>query len=855
MRQRRHLFIRLLLAWGLLLLSAVSACGRTTSDKQATITFACPSGDMAAYQALAGRFSEQHPHVRVQLRPEYDMGAGLPVESTNSLELRLQLLRARATRSDVFLAQSDELSIVGKEPPVLDLTLYFQDDGATREADFVSAALAAFRTPGRLYALPVAVDPIVMVYDRDLFDRGQVPYPEPGWTWNEFLERAGALTLRSEKDFLQYGYADTPSIGVLAWLYAHGASLWREGDETGFPSPNLNDQRVAEALQWYVDLALEHQVMPTPLLAEDPFRLWDLRQERWVAMWSDGLSAAASYIRSPMQKDARLGLAPLPQDSAAAFPGRAWGYAVSAGTSHPQACWEWISFLNQQAGPTSRFGEAAPARISLAEETAYWDQWSEDDAQAIVYALDHAAPASEWAALGYLVELDAVFNGQSDVDTFLTTAQQRALADTRSLVQATPAPPVVVNTPQAPDADQTTVRLISLDTSLIDVYRLMAKAFMVEYPELNVEVKTGIEVFGFDERHISTEMLAREADIFVLTGPVSSTPSEEERQYLLELTPFIASGYFPLDDFISPARPLQHGQVWGIPLTVKVRVAYFNQTLFNELEVSPPVPDWTWDDLIVKAKTITDRGGASGYFGFSDTTPGLSHFYFLFAEQAPLVDMTPSPPRFLLDSFDMERIGRQWVQLNQDYGPGLYTRESGDDSYTLVSMGRVGMWIGRSEELCRMRDNWPFEVGIVPLPRGSEVGMPIEVRTVVISAQTEHPHAAWLFVRYLSDHAPAGGCRIPVRWSNLQSDVYHQQVDEAMSVMVEDLAIHWDAYQSLEGVGAETLRYYGYASTAAFCFGEAMSKVENGMELRQALQEAQQCAEEMRSQIEDLLYN
>lgn len=846
MHPRRGLCLRQLLVWGLLLLSLVPACGKTSSDGQTTITFACSSGDVAAYRILADKFAEQQPHIHIQLRQDDDFGAELSVEGANNLEGRLRLLRARATRSDVFLVQSGDLSAVDRSPDLLDLTTFFQEDKVMEETDFVPAALAAFRRSEKLYAVPVAVDPIVMVYDRELFDRGQVPYPAPGWTWSEFLERARALTMRNDtengNDALQYGYADTPFIGVLAWLYAHGGSLWRSDDASGSPSPNLDDQRVAETLQWYIDLALAHQVMPPPVVAEDPYRLWDLRQDRRVAMWSDGLSSAASYLRGPGPKTSRLSLAPLPQESVTAFPAQAWGYAISAGTAHPQACWEWISFLSRQASPVSRFEGAVPARISLAEETAYWDRWDKDDAQAIAYALDHPAPTSEWDVLGYLRDLDPVLNGQSDVETFLAGAQQQAQTDLRALAQATPAPPVAVHTPQAAGAEKTTVRFVSRDTSMIDGYRRLAEAFMAKHLELNVEVKTGIEVFG-SETYATTEMLAQEADVFMLTGPASSTLPEKERQYLLELTPFVTSDHFPLDDFISPARPLQQGQVWGIPLTAKLKVAYFNRMLFGESEVSPPVAGWTWDDLIEKAEAITVRGDERDYFGFADSS-GTSHFYFLFAKQAPLVDMTSSPPSFLLDSFDVEQIGRQWVTLNQDYGPGLFTEENGDRWYGFIRTGRVGMWMGRSDEFCQMRDKWPFEMGIVSLPRGSEGVTPVEVRTAVISAQTEHPRAAWMFVRYLSDHAQAGGCRVPLRWSNLQSDAPHQQVDEAMLAVVEDMAAHWTPIPSVENMDAETLRYYEYASVAAYCFGQAMSKAEEGMALKQALQEAQRDAEE-----------
>ncbi|TET49096.1 MAG: extracellular solute-binding protein, partial [Anaerolineales bacterium] len=655
-----------------LLLSLASGC-RPGESQTITVVFACPSADLGTYRALAESFSEQHPQVRIQLREQYGF-LDESADDVGNLKRSLQRLRAQATWSDVFIIQTDGLGVLEKEPVLLDLSSFFEEDGSMAEGDFVPAALAAVRRSQGLYGIPIAIDPAVIVYDRGLFDQGRVAYPQLEWTGDDFLAKAEALTVRGESgEVLQYGYADEPGLGLMAWLYAHGASLWRASGETEYAEPNLQGDLVAESLQWYIDLALQHQVMPPPFVTSDLSRvwLWDLREARRVAMWSDMLSETGYYLHRPGQQEISLAVAPLPQETAAVTPVRVQAYAVSAGTAHPQECWEWVSFLGQQVGTVSMLGEGVPARTSVAEGSLYWRRWPEEDEEGIRYALEHVAPVSEWDGMTYLRDLDAVLNGQTDVEVFLAAAQQRAVADVRGLVEATPAPSVVVHTPEPATDAGTTLRFITSDTSAAYVYNQLAEAFKDENPDLNVEVLTALDAFP-GETFPTTEMLAQEADVFVLT------PREADRQYLMELMPFITLDGFPLDDFIPPVRPLQEGQVWGIPLAASVDLVLLNRTVFDELGVDPPAAGWTWDDLIVTAEAIARRGGDEGYFGFADDS-GWNHFYFLLAEDAPLVDADQDPPAWLLDSPDMEIVARRWIALNQEYGPGLYTEGGAAD--------------------------------------------------------------------------------------------------------------------------------------------------------------------------------
>src|SRR5699024_5618298 len=74
-----------------------------------------------------------------------------------------------------------------------DINEYYDDTISQREID------------GHYYSLPAKKMTYTILYNKDMFDEAGVPYPEPDWTYDEFLETAKALT-KGEGNDKVYGY-------------------------------------------------------------------------------------------------------------------------------------------------------------------------------------------------------------------------------------------------------------------------------------------------------------------------------------------------------------------------------------------------------------------------------------------------------------------------------------------------------------------------------------------------------------------------------------------------------------------------------------------------------------------------
>ena len=107
--------------------------------------------------------------------------------------------------------------------------------------DFFPGALEAYTYKGKLYGIPMSMSVHVMLLNLDHFAEAGVEPPENGrWTWDEFVEKAKALTFDSDGDGVidKYGFSTyiLPGYYELGPLL-HGWSSAHREREFGFNTP------------------------------------------------------------------------------------------------------------------------------------------------------------------------------------------------------------------------------------------------------------------------------------------------------------------------------------------------------------------------------------------------------------------------------------------------------------------------------------------------------------------------------------------------------------------------------------------------------------------------------------------
>jgi multiple sugar transport system substrate-binding protein len=347
---------RSILGFGVtLVLVLVSGCGLAAPEPDpVTITFAFPESDQGFFRQMVLPFNQEYPEITVELQP-----------------LRANLTATELKTVDAFLAYPDEIRQFQLEGHIINLDPFIENDESFGVNDFYPGALQLFTDSGKIWAIPAGMDLTVMYYNRDFLDRYSVPYPQIGWTWDDFLAIAQTANNPDSGDFA-YGplsyTADQGYTDLIHFIYQHNGRLF---DDLEHPTvTTFDDPLTIEAVQWYADLIHVHNVAPnrSQLNALGGIRSAVFRgiQAEHIGMWVSSFSSRGGKFYWPDEWAYNWGMVTLPQDAQSISQAWASGYAISNQTDQLEAVWRWISFLSRQMPDREM-----PARRSLLESRDY----------------------------------------------------------------------------------------------------------------------------------------------------------------------------------------------------------------------------------------------------------------------------------------------------------------------------------------------------------------------------------------------------------------------------------------------------------------------------------------------------
>ncbi len=756
-----------------LLFPLLAACGdrdKPPSPSQSvTLTFACLESEESAYRNLADQFEAANLDVRVQL---------VLLEPTSDLT-------AVARQVDTLIFPASPA--LTRQGLVRDLSPFIQTDSAFQPQDFYPNTLESLQWDGGAWGVPFAVRLQAIFYDREAFDQAGVSYPQPGWTWDDFLAKAQALTAREGNEVRRWGFVWSVR-DPLPFIRGRAGPLVDALAQP--PLPLLDRPEVAQAVRWFTDLALVDQVMPilppesSGLASAEATRLVESGQ---AAMWNAGTT---SWQRQSAGRT--LGMASFPVDTpaSATTPLELSSYAMSADTAHPQESWRWLAFLSRQA-----VGGGLPARRSVAEGSGYWDELDAEMAATYRFALEHSFSRVEASWLGGALDdaLTRILGGEQSVEEALAEAQLVASTYIAgALTENTLETPVIVTTPMpetTPDAEQVTITFLAAHGwELGGTYKSLAARFHESHPDITVKVKEP-EYTEYIQT-VNAAFLAPQGDCFELLR----SPQDKDVEFILSLDPLLAADpSFPLEDFypqfLEPFR--REGQLWGLPAQGYPRVMYYDKALFDAAGLAYPAPGWTLEDFFTLAAALTEGEGADKRYGYAPY-PGPLYDPTFFIEQqgARLIDSATGLVTYAFDTPEVAQAVRWYANLShsgiapahESYSDALMSKSEWNSQLAqseaqwqvLVSKGQAAMW-SLHPAMGYSRHWQGLKVGIAPMPQGPGRIGDFMLGGYYISAQTGHAQACWEWLKFLSEQVGiAQG--IPARRSVAESEAYRQQV-------------------------------------------------------------------------------
>ncbi len=304
--------------------------------------------EAASHKIVADAFMAEHPEIKIELWNQ-------PWEDYFTKIQALWASGDSKTIPDVaFLWPTPKYAAEG----VLEnLDSFIKDSGYNLD-DYWPGLLESAKYQGSVYGFPRDIEVNVLYYNKDLFDKAGVAYPDENWTWDDLKAAAEKLTVKDGDSVTQYALAMEGG-KYSKWVNQNGGAIL---DDYANPSKcMLADPKSVEAITFFADMMANknYDVAVVPIPAGG---------KRW-----NGAGGAA--------------------------------WVMSSGSDNKDAAWTFLSWLQSTDGGEKIYterGEIFPALQSTAGSPAFMTDQAPANKQGII---DEAA-ASGIGGFGYFPEWD-----------------------------------------------------------------------------------------------------------------------------------------------------------------------------------------------------------------------------------------------------------------------------------------------------------------------------------------------------------------------------------------------------------------------------------------------------------------
>lgn len=406
------------LAASLLLVSLLAtACSKGSASEPAQdtkaggdvilsyFTFSAAPDHLKDLDAIIAAFEKENPKIDISVETApYDQ-----------YFTKLQTALAGGTAPDTFEVNYENFVSYAESGSLLALDEVAAEDSSYDKAVYAPKSLAAFSRGGKQYGLPASFSTVVLIYNKDLFDKAGVAAPTADWTWED--ERAAAVKLTDKARGVFGDYQPPQFFEFYKTLAQTGGSFF---DESGTKSA-FNGPEGLRAAEWLVGkvgktMPTEKDGVGTPDYDTNLFKAGKL------AMWHNGIWQFDGLKDLPFEWD----IVVEPGDSQKASAVFQNGVAAASTTKNATAAWKWMRFLTSSDTTVS-------TRLASA-----WELPPVSDAAALATYLEKSPPANRQAVVDSLdaIALPPVIKRQQEMQDIVTEELGNAAAGRKSVQTA-----------------------------------------------------------------------------------------------------------------------------------------------------------------------------------------------------------------------------------------------------------------------------------------------------------------------------------------------------------------------------------------------------------------------------------
>ena len=324
---------------------------------------------------------------------------------------KIQTTLAGGTAADLMWLSQEFIAGFSDQGALLDVTdcIVASDNPAADLDDYFPEIIKTAQLNGRTFGLPWIAQPVVLYFNRGLFDAAGLDYPNMDWTWDELEAAAAGLTADTDGDGTndQWGFAlnGWPPPQMFVWQ-AGGEVITSDRSESPVDSPEA-----IQGFQFYADLIYDDvHTPPEAILQEQGFG--EMFKAGKIAMFMGG---AADDLDRVDGLDVGLVAVPAGPGGRATF---AWNAStvVFAATENPELACEALIALTDAI---HHWKIVAPRKsLATAEGIAAAEPRKEANAAAIAAAVPDMRAFNilprqqEWDSIFWSDFMDPLFHGE-----------------------------------------------------------------------------------------------------------------------------------------------------------------------------------------------------------------------------------------------------------------------------------------------------------------------------------------------------------------------------------------------------------------------------------------------------------
>jgi len=254
---------------------------------------------------------------------------------------------------DVFWMHINESQQYMDAEMLLNLDEYIAADDKIDLSNYYEGIVDLYSNNGSQYALPKDHDTIAVIYNKSLFDKYGVEYPNDDWSFEDYAAAAKAITEAGKEDGV-YGTAMNTNDGQDGWynlIYDFGGKLISEDNTTS----GMDDPQTIAAMTWLADELIPYMPTQVMMSESDPDLMF---MTGMVAMMMQGSWMVNTFYTAEYADDYAWSMIPYYDangngsedegERCSLYNGLGW--AAAANTQDPQAAYDLIAAFCSEEG-------------------------------------------------------------------------------------------------------------------------------------------------------------------------------------------------------------------------------------------------------------------------------------------------------------------------------------------------------------------------------------------------------------------------------------------------------------------------------------------------------------------------